>query len=525
MTEETLLLKALKHISSICNFATSHDAKGFNKFDASTGHELAALDHLTPRQMYLARKMLKKYHKQLNAVGINLEKSDMSTEPLGSLESDYEIKSRSSSDDPEWNDLESDPRAPFYEGDTSTSDVENTGIILSEDQQKALDFIVGWWKENREHKSDNSVPITITLGGFAGTGKTTIMSELRKAIDAKNVNFMAFTGKATLNMRKKLYNSEVMKSGDECTTIHKFLYSPIVDEKTGEIKEWRKLPKRTPDLIIIDEASMVNRDIWNDLASLNVPILAVGDHGQLPPVQKGDVFNLMENPMIKLEKIHRQAEESPIIRMSMMAREMKFIPFQKNTNEFGTACKVNSFSEYVDLLEQSMFNEGELYVLTDLNRRRVRLNQSILERFNLRPKDGYPSPGSRLICLKNNMKRNPPIFNGMHCTLKRIGRMDNWGNFSAEVSDDEGYSFWIDKMSTMFFMNETGKMPEGVNWKTVGEQFDYGYAMTVHKAQGSEADRVFIFGTGFGEVSDRARWLYTAITRAKKEVYLCGDKI
>src|SRR5574342_964575 len=201
-------------------------------------------------------------------------------------------------------------------------DPENTGITLSEDQDRALNKIVDWWKYSKVRIKDDSENIKlaesfITLGGFAGTGKTTIMSELRKAIDAKYVNFMALTGKATLNMRKKLYASNVMKSQDECTTIHKFMYSPIIDEKTGQIKEWRKSPKRTPDLIIIDEASMVNREIWNDLVSIGVPILAIGDHGQLPPIQKGDPFNLMENPQIRLEKIHRQAEDSPIIRFSM----------------------------------------------------------------------------------------------------------------------------------------------------------------------------------------------------------------
>lgn len=404
--------------------------------------------------------------------------------------------------------------------DLEIQDPENTGIVLSDDQVFALDAIVAWWK-NRNLPGNQY----ITMGGFAGTGKTTIMSELRKAIDAKHVNFMAFTGKATLNMRKKLYASNVMKSQDECTTIHKFMYSPIIDEKTGQIKEWRKSPKRTPDLIIIDEASMVNREIWNDLVSLGVPILAVGDHGQLPPVQKGDSFNLMENPQIRLEKIHRQAEDSPIIRFSMMAREGKFIPFHEVRSGENVATKIPSFSKYIDLLEQSKFNDGELYVLTDLNRRRVRLNESILQRFNIKPKDGYPTKGARLICLKNNMKNNPPLFNGMHSTLVGIGNKDNWGNFEARMTDDEGNDFWLKKVSTHFFMNETGKAPEGIDWRTIGEQFDYGYCMTVHKAQGSEADRVFIFGTGFGEQSDRARWLYTAITRARKELYICGDKI
>jgi exodeoxyribonuclease-5 len=123
------------------------------------------------------------------------------------------------------------------------------------------------------------------------------------------------------------------------------------------------------------------------------------------------------------------------------------------------------------------------------------------------------------------MKMNPPIFNGMHCTLESVGRTDNWGNFEANLSNDEGEKIRIKKMSTHFFLNETGKAPEGVDWRTIGEQFDFGYAMTVHKAQGSEAGTVFIFGQGFGKPDERAKWLYTAITRAKKRLFICGDRI
>jgi exodeoxyribonuclease-5 len=73
------------------------------------------------------------------------------------------------------------------------------------------------------------------------------------------------------------------------------------------------------------------------------------------------------------------------------------------------------------------------------------------------------------------------------------------------------------------FNNEKGVLPDGVRYREAGDLFDFGYALTVHKAQGSEFDRVFIFGTGFGEW--RNQWLYTAITRAKKELYICCDKI
>jgi exodeoxyribonuclease-5 len=393
-----------------------------------------------------------------------------------------------------------------------------SGIILSEDQERALDNIMKWWKARQRGEG----PKFMTLGGYAGTGKTTIMAEIRKAINAREVNFMALTGKASLNMSRKL-SKGILKGGDQISTIHKFLYQPVIDEKTGQVKEWKRSPTRKPNLIIVDEASMLGREIWEDLLSLGVPILAVGDHGQLPPVSKGDPFNLMASPMVRLEKIHRQAEDSPIVRMSMMAREGKPIPLGMLSNTVG---KTKSFAEFQNLLEEDEFKAGELYVLTDLNRRRVKLNEAILIRFGILPGPGStPKPGSRLICLKNNTKTNPPIFNGMHTTLLKVHKEDSYNNFSATLLSDEGDEFYLPKISKLFFLNESGKAPEDVSWKTIGEQFDYGYAMTVHKAQGSEADRVFVFGTGFGTPEDRARWLYTAITRARKELYICGDVI
>ncbi|KKQ71073.1 MAG: Exodeoxyribonuclease V, partial [Candidatus Shapirobacteria bacterium GW2011_GWE2_38_30] len=143
------------------------------------------------------------------------------------------------------------------------------------------------------------------------------------------VAFASFTGKATRVLRGKLAEMETVYKEDSIGTIHSLIYSPIVDTKKN-IVGWKKKDEIEADLIVIDEGSMVDGTIWGDLVSYGLPIVVVGDHGQLPPI-RGD-FNLMERPMVKLEKIHRQAEKNPIIKVSMLAREEGKIPFEKFGN-------------------------------------------------------------------------------------------------------------------------------------------------------------------------------------------------
>ena len=199
-------------------------------------------------------------------------------------------------------------------------------LELSPDQNKTLKILVDFC-ESKNKKED-----FITLGGFAGTGKTTLISELRKKIneiDPKiKVGFCAFTGKAVQVLKNKLVSSQTLLKKDDISTIHGLIYRTIEDER-GAVLGWiRKEDDEIDyDLIIVDEASMVDQKIWEDLRSFGIPIIAVGDHGQLPPISGS--FNLMSQPQIKLENIHRQAEGNPIIQVSRLAREKGIIPHQK----------------------------------------------------------------------------------------------------------------------------------------------------------------------------------------------------
>src|SRR5688572_5564127 len=127
----------------------------------------------------------------------------------------------------------------------------------------------------------------VTLGGYAGTGKTTLISLIRKELHTSNklikVGFASYTGKAARVLKTKLKEASSIYPQDSVGTIHSLIYSPITNDRQ-EIIGWQKKDEIDRDLIIIDEASMVDELIWNHLISYKTPIIVVGDHGQLPPI-------------------------------------------------------------------------------------------------------------------------------------------------------------------------------------------------------------------------------------------------
>lgn len=389
-------------------------------------------------------------------------------------------------------------------------------ITLSPTQQLAYSKVMEWFR-------NGETPYT-TLGGYAGTGKTTLIAHIRENLDCEKVFFMAYTGKATMNMKEKLHESHSIQHGDRVSTIHSFLYKAVIDEVTGKILRWEIKPSYDPlyppGLIIVDEASMVPENIHNDLLELDIPILYVGDHGQLPPIkdkaQGGRDFNLMKEPNIRLEEIHRQALDSPIIMLSFMARQGQHIP----DREYGEGvASLRSIRPVQHLLKEG--DQKDIMMLTDLNRRRLRLNKTALKHHDLATE--HPTEGARVVCLKNNWKVAPTLFNGQLGTVTKVWDAGIYHVGLGIQLDDSDY--WEGKVSRFWFNNHNPAIPKDIAWREVGDRFDFGYALTVHKAQGSEAKRVFIFGDGWAFGEHRSKWLYTAITRAKNELYICGDRI
>ena len=386
---------------------------------------------------------------------------------------------------------------------------------LSPDQNKTIKTLLDFCEA--KNKKDGF----ITLGGYAGTGKTTLISELRKKLNDTDpkikVAFCAFTGKAVQVLKNKLITNQTLLKKDEISTIHSLIYRTIEDER-GAVLGWiRKEDDEIDfDLIIVDEASMVDQKIWEDLKSYGVPIIAVGDHGQLPPISGS--FNLMSSPQLKLENIHRQAKDNPIIQISILARENGKIPHQKwNKNIFKVPMS-EGYEYYEDLFSSY---DAETLVLCNFNNTRLRLNKSIRNHLGFEGEN--PQKNDRVICLRNNHEKQ--IFNGMQGYIKFI-KPKNENSYDVEIDMDQSLRYYTGLIAKDQFNSEITLNNINKSYKTQGlDLFDFGYALTVHKAQGSQAKRVILFEERNKHQSDEdfRRWLYTAVTRAEEKLIIFGN--
>ncbi len=383
------------------------------------------------------------------------------------------------------------------------------------DQRQALQSIVSWW-QHPEHPY-------LTLGGYAGTGKTSLMSVLRQIFFKLNpkltIAFCAYTGKATRVLETTLKAHQARRPKDSVSTIHSLIYAPVVN-KQGNIISWNRKSALKADLIIVDEASMIDRDIWEDLMSFGLPILAVGDHGQLPPIKPG--FSLMAKPDIKLETIHRQAAGNPIIKLSLIARETGQIPIGIHGSGIK---KLNRYdSETGSEIEQIMqSNRKDLLILTGYNLSRVKLNQQMRLYYGFESEE--PQSGDRVICLRNDWEKG--IYNGMTGIIKRIKATEDdfeaEKTYEADIDMDDGSAAYSGNLLAKQFNNPTSFAAETKRKDNI-DLFDFGYALTVHKAQGSQAPKVLLFEERNKHMTDEMwrRWLYTGITRAEEELVIIG---
>jgi exodeoxyribonuclease V len=386
---------------------------------------------------------------------------------------------------------------------------------LSPDQAAALREVGAWYRSK-------SAPY-ITLGGYAGTGKTTLVAYLRLKLrefdpDAR-VAFCAYTGKAARVLLERLRDQKVPRKQDSVSTIHSLIYTTSGAETSNPV--WERKDTLDRDLIIVDEASMVDEAIWKDLLSFGVPILAVGDHGQLPPV--GSSFNLMAEPVLRLERIFRQAQDSPIIEMATLARTTGQLPVQ----EYGAGVrKLDRNLPETGLMVQELLESWrpELLVLCGYNHTRVKLNAAIRGMRDVTSAE--PQTGDQVVCLRNN--RVKKIYNGMIGRIVRCvpaaGEAGlQW--YEAEIElEGEDYRYagyiWRGQFGALEGAKDMPLGPDGER----GDLWDFGYALTVHKAQGSQAQRVLVFEERFARASeeDWRRWLYTAVTRAQEELTVVG---
>lgn len=327
---------------------------------------------------------------------------------------------------------------------------------------------------------------TQTLGGYAGTGKTTVIQHLHQLLPDFAV--CAYTGKASNVLRKKGISN--------ASTIHQLIYKPQTDSK-GNV-HFVLAENICANGVIVDEASMVSEEIYKDLASFDLPMIYVGDHGQLEPV--GDKFNLMGNPNFRLETIHRNANEiahfGQFIRSGYRPSAWRHQP---------GAGKLVKFISREEALESILDYDQAICAY---NKTRVEINREARRRLG-RTGD-HPEIGDRIICLRNNHQLG--IFNGMQGVIRDLsGR--NKMRFAAEGREFD--VFYDPKVWNV-------ERPEISFDKDAPTPFDYAWGVTAHKSQGDEWAKGLVLEQR-SDLWEHPRWAYTAATRFKCLLHWVAD--
>lgn len=369
---------------------------------------------------------------------------------------------------------------------------------FSPQQDEALKAVARWLKDRPKS--------VFRLFGYAGTGKTTLARHFAEGITG-GVQFAAFTGKAAQVLRSK--------GAANARTIHSLIYRPrgeesVADEATGKTSVSptfalnRQSPIAKAKLVVIDECSMVDEQLGRDLLSFGTPVLVLGDPGQLPPVSGGGFFTDAE-PDFLLTEIHRQARDNAIIRLAQDVREGK--EFMRG--DFGEAQVIGKD----EVTKELVLAADQVLVGTNRTRRRYNTRLRELKGFTA----NFPQAGDKLVCLRNDPAKG--LLNGSLWKVMTSSRETTKPGINLLVSPEEDDP---DRgVAKIKLMKDAFDDPEAeIAWATKKryDDFDYGYALTVHKAQGSQWNNVVLFDESWAFKDTRQRWLYTAVTRAAQKL-------
>jgi len=355
-------------------------------------------------------------------------------------------------------------------------------------QAEAIDRVGRWLRKGE--------PQVFRLFGYAGVGKTTLARHVAEGAKGGTA-FAAFTGKAAMVMRGK--------GCAGASTIHALIYRASDSDESGPTFTLNADgPASRAGLIVIDECSMVDEELGRDLLSFGKPVLVLGDPFQLPPVKGGGFFT-ESPPDAMLTEIHRQAADDPIIRLSEIVRSRGEI----SEGVYGET-RVLRRAE-IDAAQVMAADQ----VLVGVNRTRRAYNRRIRE---LNGFDGpLPVAGDRLVCLRNDRAKG--LINGGVWRVEALGGMRNdYVRMTLRAEDEGGRETVKVAVLKQFFEGAEGDLPFSLRRES--DEFDYGYALTVHKAQGSQWGRVMLFDESFAFREHRARWLYTGLTRAARRLTL-----
>ncbi len=384
------------------------------------------------------------------------------------------------------------------------AEVENKLIIsLSPEQQRVLEDVT-------KHR------ISIITGG-PGTGKTTLIKSITEMnrILGRCVCLAAPTGRAARRL------SEV--TGHKAHTIHKLLEYSFEEQLFGKDQD----DPIDADIIIIDEVSMVDTILMHHLLNaipFNATVIMVGDAHQLPPVGPGNMLSDMiaseKIPVFYLKTIFRQAAESQIIVSAHHVRNGEFPHLNKMNDPFDNQAEFffieqhtpeNVVSSIVDLCSKKlpdMFNLNpvdDIQVLTPMHKGvagTINLNRQLQTSLNTNPGtlshgNNRFKVGDKVMHLKNNYQKD--VFNGDIGTISHMDKAD-------------------DLLCVDFYGRNVEYSLEEI------DELALGYAISVHKSQGSEYPAVVLPLITQHYIMLQRNLLYTGITRAKKYVVLVGTK-
>jgi len=379
-------------------------------------------------------------------------------------------------------------------------------------------------------------PIT-RLFGFAGTGKTTIASDIVAAagLDMSRVMFAAPTGKAAAVLTRK---------GCDARTLHALLYQPperkrhvpADDEEFDEHPVRRcsvKMCGQKPDLeefrwtiddakaylarayslIVVDEASMIGTRLGEDTMSLGIPVLAIGDPMQLQPVNDRQFF-MDQPPTAQLEQI--------------MRNKGNVLACAQDIRLHGVA----AIRRYPEIAVGSVVQSAALsYSQIIVGRNKTRDAKNALVRQLLGYSGGIPVAGEKIICLRNKNKGLVTYKNGQQFIVIEVMQQKE-DSFAAYLECDCGSEYVFDRCRRCSWERdrEVWLWQRGFDgWDGERELADmpyrkadeammatWGYCITAHKSQGSEWPSVLVLNEGWGK--EKVNWLYTAVTRAEDKV-------
>jgi ATP-dependent exoDNAse (exonuclease V) alpha subunit len=415
------------------------------------------------------------------------------------------------------------------------------------------------------------------LKGYAGTGKTTLVSSLVKSLPvvAKRHVLMAPTGRAAKVLAK--YSKRA------ASTIHRKIYW-IRTNKSGNTFITRKENTHTNTIFFVDEASMIsennekafgNRSLLDDLIEyvyegLDCKLILIGDTAQLPPVHlevspalNEEILERKSNKQIisrELTEVVRQKENSLILNNATLIREKiakedYTFPSIITNNE---VIRINTGEDLQDALESAYSNNGinNTSVICRSNKRANLYNQQI--RAKIRWQENEISSGDMLMVVRNNYfwldesSKAGFIANGdivmvtkINETIERYGF--RFARASVEMVDypkeknldllllldtltSESPTISYDQYQKLYKeISKDYKGQKEINKKIKEDEFfnalqiKFAYAITCHKSQGGQWENIFVdMGYFTEQMLDKAylRWLYTAITRATKKLYL-----